>query len=86
MSLRASSPIWASETSLARTRFACPNRRACSQAIDKYDYGLYERKGCVQQNLYFNCVSRSRMVRCQVIVTGGDIGQSASGVHDILFH
>ena len=42
-SLRASSPIWASETSLARTRgpslehsrearFACPNRRACSQA------------------------------------------------------
>ena len=64
-SLRASSPIWASKTSLARTRegaakprgtprsrvlarlaslahsftrsrealFACPNRRACSQAI-----------------------------------------------------
>ena len=42
-SLRASSPIWVSETSLARTRgpslahsrevhFACPNRRACSQA------------------------------------------------------
>ena len=46
-SLRASSPIWASEASLARTReralgpslarsreahFACPNRRACSQA------------------------------------------------------
>ena len=54
-SLRASSTIWASETSLARTReraakprgaeerspslarsrearFACPNRRACSQA------------------------------------------------------
>ena len=41
-SLRASSPIWASKTSLARTReraakprearFACPNRRACSQA------------------------------------------------------
>ena len=44
---RASSPIWASETSLARTheqkegpslarsreaRFACPNRRVCSQA------------------------------------------------------
>ena len=47
-SLRASSPIWASEASLARTReraamprgaarsreahFAYPNRRACSQA------------------------------------------------------
>ena len=34
-SLRASSPIWASETSLARSRearFARPNRRACSQA------------------------------------------------------
>ena len=41
-SLRASSPIWASETSLARpreraarsreARFACPNRRACSHA------------------------------------------------------
>ena len=38
-SLRASSRIWASEASLARTlarfheaRFACPNRRACSQA------------------------------------------------------
>ena len=34
-SLRASSPIWASEASLARTReahFACPNRRACSRA------------------------------------------------------
>ena len=45
-SLRASSPIWASETSLARVReraakrlarsrevrLACPNRRACSQA------------------------------------------------------
>ena len=48
-SLRASSPVWASETGLARmreraakprgalarsreARFACPNRRACSQA------------------------------------------------------
>ena len=33
-SLQASSPIWASEASLARTRahFAYPNRRACSQA------------------------------------------------------
>ena len=31
-SLRASSPIWASEPSLARTRFTRPNRRACSQA------------------------------------------------------
>ena len=31
-SLRASSPIWASEASLARTRFTRPNRRACSQA------------------------------------------------------
>ena len=37
-SLRASSPIWASETSLARTRkqtgkprWACPNRRSCSR-------------------------------------------------------
>ena len=36
LSLRASSPVWASETGLARTRearFACPNRRACSQAM-----------------------------------------------------
>ena len=47
--LWASSPIWASETSIARThergvkprrafreaRFACPNRRACSQAMLK---------------------------------------------------
>ena len=36
LSLRASSPIWASEKGLARTRealFACPNRRACSQAM-----------------------------------------------------
>ena len=38
-SLRASSCIWAGEASLARplarsheARFACPNRRACSQA------------------------------------------------------
>ena len=31
-SLRASSPIWTSEASLARTRFTRPNRRACSQA------------------------------------------------------
>ena len=32
ISLRASSPIWVSEVSLARTRFTRPNRRACSQA------------------------------------------------------
>ena len=35
LSLRASSPVWASETGLARSRearFACPNRRACSLA------------------------------------------------------
>ena len=41
ISLRASSPIWASETSLARSRearFACPNRRACSQAIGEETY------------------------------------------------
>ena len=31
-SLRASCLIWASEPSLARTRFTRPNRRACSQA------------------------------------------------------
>ena len=31
-SLRASSPIWTNEPSLARTRFTRPNRRACSQA------------------------------------------------------
>ena len=51
-SLRASSPNWASEASLARTReraakprgaggsrdahFACSNRRACSQAIKRH--------------------------------------------------
>ena len=35
----------------------------------------FERKGCVQKNLYLNCVSsykkvlkRYRMVRCQVLV------------------
>ena len=35
----------------------------------------FERKGCVKQNLYLNCVSsykkvlkRYRMVRCQVLV------------------
>ena len=44
----------------------------------------FERKGCVQRNLYLNCVSekvlkRYRTVRCQVLVIGGDIGQSASG-------
>ena len=47
----------------------------------------FECKGCVQQNLYLNCVSCYKkvlkiycMVRCQVLVIGGDIGQSASGV------
>ena len=47
----------------------------------------FERKDCVQRNLYLNCVSsykkvlkRYPMVRCQELVIGGDIGQSASGV------
>jgi len=48
----------------------------------------FERKGCVQRNLYSNCVSlyykkvlkKYRIVRCQVLVIGGDVGQSASGV------
>ena len=47
----------------------------------------FERKGCVQRNLYLNCVScykkvlkRYRMVQCQVLVIGGEIGQSALGV------
>ena len=46
----------------------------------------FERKGCVQRNLYLNCASckkvlkRYRMVRCQVLVIGGDIGQSALGM------
>ena len=51
------------------------------------DMVYFERRGCVQQNLYLNCVSRYkkvlkryRMVRCQVLVIGGDIGQSASGM------
>ena len=38
VSLRASSPIWASESSLARfreTHLTRPNRRTCSQAKDK---------------------------------------------------
>ena len=56
--------------------------------IDKYDYGIssFEGKGCVQRNLYLNCalykrvLKGYRMVRCQVLVIGGDIGQSASGV------
>ena len=26
-------------------------------AIDNYDYGSFERKGCVQRNLHLNCVS-----------------------------
>ena len=26
-------------------------------AIDNYDYAYFERKGCVQRNLYLNCVS-----------------------------
>ena len=26
-------------------------------AIDKYDYRIFERKDCVQRNLYLNCVS-----------------------------
>ena len=41
----------------------------------------FERKGCVQRNRYLNCVSRykkllkrCRMVRCQVLLIGGDIG------------
>ena len=40
-SLRASSPFWASETSLARmreARFSCPKRRACLQAINMVAY------------------------------------------------
>ena len=44
----------------------------------------FECKSCVQQNLYLNCVSRYKkvlkryhMVRCKVLVIGGDIGQSA---------
>ena len=48
-SLRASSRIWASETSLARTlarsheaRFACSNRGTCSQAMrDKVNCRYY---------------------------------------------
>ena len=39
-----------------------------------------ERKGCLQRNLYKKVLKRYRMVRCQVLVIGGDIGQSASGV------
>ena len=26
-------------------------------AIDNYDYGSFEPKGCVQRNLHLNCVS-----------------------------
>ena len=47
----------------------------------------FERKGCVQRNLYSETVyhykkvlKRYCMVRCQVLVIGADIGQSASGV------
>ena len=43
VSLRASSPIWASEASLARfreTHLTRPNRRACSQAKDKLFFFL----------------------------------------------
>ena len=45
----------------------------------------FERKGCVQRNLYltvyhYKVLKRYRMVRCKVLVIGGDISQSASGV------
>ena len=53
----------------------------------------FERKGCVQRNLYLNCVSRYkkvlkryRMVRCQVLVIGGDIGRRRVCKYNILFY
>ena len=67
-SLRASSPIWASDTRLARTRkraaklrgagqassrearFACPNRRACSQANRIMSTELKSRKALMKHN------------------------------------
>ena len=61
-SLRASSPIWASEASLARTReraakrgsFAYPNRRACSQA----NIGAMSRRfhGWVYFSVHFTAI------------------------------
>ena len=46
-SLRARSPIWASEVNLARTHersrktcFTCPNRRACLQATGLVDFAI----------------------------------------------
>ena len=39
-SLRASPPIWASETSLAPERRRSPNRRACSQATFSATFSL----------------------------------------------
>ena len=52
----------------------------------------FERKGCIQRNLYLNCVSfeerfqRYRMVRCQVLLIGGDIGQRRTCKWNILFY
>ena len=47
----------------------------------------FERKGCVQGNFSLNSVShykkvlkRYRMIQCQLLVIGGDIGQRALGV------
>ena len=71
-SLRASSPVWASETSLARARgraakprgafarsreagFACPNRRACSQANRKTAQWIGGKTKVRDQGTKWNC-------------------------------
>ena len=52
----------------------------------------FERKGGIQRNLYLNCVSfknlfkRYPMVRCQVLLIGGDIGQGRTCKWNILFY
>ena len=54
----------------------------------------FERKGCVQRNLYLtrtvyhfkNVFKRYRMVRCQVLLIGGDIGQRRTCKWNILFY
>ena len=71
LSLPASSPLWASEASLARTRlgpslarsreayFACPNRRACSQAKKPFARKLIysgAKWRFIEQYVYWNII------------------------------
>ena len=76
LSLRASSPLWASEASLARTRlgpslarsreahFACPNRRACSQAKKPFEGKLIysgAKWRFIEQYVYWNLIQDKKI-------------------------